>query len=93
MIPTMIFFGLVFGRWWRTTLIAAAIGWPVMLVISGVVQGPLIEQAGTLMAGALLALANAAVGVAVHQALLFAARAAGRLAGPAGQDTRRSAQP
>src|SRR6266508_4391883 len=34
MIPTLILFGLVFGRWWRLCLTAAALGWPVLLVVS-----------------------------------------------------------
>jgi hypothetical protein len=37
MIPTMILFGLVFGRWWRVTLVAAALGWPLLLVVIDVV--------------------------------------------------------
>lgn len=93
MIPSMIFLGLVFGRWWRSTLIAVAICWPIMLATSGVVEGPPIEQAGTLLAGSLLALANAAVGVAVHQAFLFAARGVIRMTSLLRRGSRRSAQP
>lgn len=63
MIPTMILFGLVFGRWWRTSLVAAAIGWTSLLLATGVVG---FEPA--LLAAALLAVANAGVGVLVHQA-------------------------
>lgn len=73
MIPTLIVAGLVFGRWWKTTLAVAAIGWPVWLV-AGEVMG---LQAGLLGAAA-LAVINTAVGVAVHQAVR---RLVGRLRG------------
>lgn len=69
MIPTMILFGLVFGRWWRAALIASAVGWPAVLVATGVmsVEPGLLGAAG-------LAVANAAVGVFVHQVVLRMSR-------------------
>jgi hypothetical protein len=79
-IPTMILFGLVFGRWWRFALIAAAIAWPVLLLATGVMKpGPgLLGASG-------LAVANAGVGVIVHQVALRAVRLlTRRMAGPAG---------
>ena len=69
MIPTMILFGLVFGHWWRATLIAAAIGWPVLLIVADVD----IELAA-LPASAALGAANAAIGILVHRALWIIAR-------------------
>lgn len=65
MIPTMILFGLVTGRWWRLALVAAAIVWPGLLLFDGV-MGVSVD----LLAAALLGMVNAAVGVAVHQAVL-----------------------
>lgn len=88
MIPTMIVFGLLTGRWWRSALVAAAVLWPLLLVISGVsdhAPGPLalmLAQAG------ILAIANTGVGVAIHQVLLYLARKLrtrwdqGRVTGP-----------
>lgn len=69
MIPTLILFGLVFGRWWRLSLVAAAVGWPVLLVATDVmdVEVGLLGAAG-------LAVINAGVGVLVHQGLLRALR-------------------
>jgi uncharacterized membrane-anchored protein len=68
MIPTMLALGLVLGWWWRTALVAAAVVWPALLVISGAV--PLsADGLPALLGGALLAVANAAVGVAVVQGL------------------------
>lgn len=69
MIPTMIVFGLVLGRWWRLALVAAAVGWPVLLVADGVtdVEVELLGAAG-------LAVANTAVGVLVHQGALMGVR-------------------
>lgn len=65
MIPTMILFGAIFGRWWLTTLVAAALGWPLLLVVNDVV-----EVDANLIGAAALAAANAGVGVLVHQGLL-----------------------
>jgi hypothetical protein len=68
-IPTLILFGLVFGRWWRLSLAAAAVGWPVLLVATDVmdVEVGLLGAAG-------LAVINAGVGVLVHQGVLKALR-------------------
>ncbi|KXK61541.1 hypothetical protein AWW66_13220 [Micromonospora rosaria] len=70
MIPTLILFGLLLGRWWRTSLIVAAVGWPLLLVAGdGTTVGPaLIGASG-------LAVANTAVGVLVHQGILRMIRA------------------
>lgn len=69
MIPTMILFGVIFGRWWLITLVVAALGWPLLLVATDVVG----VNAG-LVEAAVLAVANAGVGVLVHQGLLYAYR-------------------
>jgi hypothetical protein len=68
-IPTLILFGLVFGRWWRLSLVAAAVGWPVLLVATDVmdVEVGLLGAAG-------LAVINAGDGVLVHQGILRALR-------------------
>lgn len=65
MIPTMILFGLVAGRWWRFALIAAAVVWPALLIADGV-----MGISADLLAAALFGAVNAAVGVAVHRVLL-----------------------
>lgn len=94
MIPTMILFGLVFGRWWKTAIIAAAVIWPAMLLSDGVPVGSPSEQAGTLIGAALLAAANAAVGVAAHQAVRLALDGIGRTVHALRQHgRRRPAQP
>jgi len=64
-IPTMIVFGLVLGRWWRLTLPLAAVVWDAWLLADGVMG---IELG--LIGAALLAMANAGVGVLVHQGVL-----------------------
>ena len=38
MIPTLLLFGLISGRWWHLSLIVAAIGWPLLLVATGVMR-------------------------------------------------------
>lgn len=62
MIPTLILFGLVCGRWWRTALAAAAIGWPVLLLATGV-----MHPGAGLIGAAGLAIINTGAGVAIHQ--------------------------
>lgn len=70
MIPTMIVYGLVVGRWWKTALLTATLGWPTLLLIQGPLQsGPGFLTWSVLLA-AFLGLANAAVGVGVHQGIL-----------------------
>ncbi|HMG30344.1 MAG TPA: hypothetical protein VK585_09520 [Jiangellaceae bacterium] len=73
MIPTMIVFGLIFGRWWRLTLIVAALGWPLLLVTTDVMN----VEVG-LVGAAVLAVLNTGVGVIVHQAALRVVRRLGR---------------
>jgi hypothetical protein len=67
MIPTMILFGLIFGRWWRPTLATATVAWPLLLVTTNVID---VDEAGILVGAALLAVVNAGVGVLAHQACL-----------------------
>ena len=69
MIPTLILVGLVFGYWWRTTLIVSAIAWPLLLIATGVD----IEIA-TIPLAAALGAANTAVGILVHRLLWVVAR-------------------
>ena len=69
MIPTLILFGLVFGRWWRPALAVAAVGWPAVLV-----AGDVMELEVGLLGAAGLAVLNTGVGVLVHQAIRRAVR-------------------
>lgn len=64
MLPTVIVVGLVFGRWWRTTVLVAAVGWAVLLAAQSIIP----VEAGPLAAAGGLAAASAAVGVAVNRA-------------------------
>ena len=65
MIPAMILVGLVLGRWWWVALASAAIGWPLLLVATGVMG---VEP--SLVGAAALAVANAGVGVLAHRGAL-----------------------
>ncbi|MEP6527565.1 MAG: hypothetical protein ABJA86_10410 [Nocardioidaceae bacterium] len=62
MIPTLILFGLASGRWWRLSLVAAAVGWPVLLLATDVMD----VEVGLLGAVG-LAVINTGIGVLVHQ--------------------------
>jgi hypothetical protein len=65
----MIVFGLILGRWWRPTLLLAALVWPAMLVADGVMG---VEP--ELLAAAALGVLNAGVGVVLHQAFRWLMR-------------------
>jgi hypothetical protein len=65
MIPTMIAFGLVTGRWWKTSLVTGTLVWPLLLVVSHVPLSPT-----ELLGAAAFGLANTVVGVLVHQLVL-----------------------
>ncbi|RIK16663.1 MAG: hypothetical protein DCC50_04265 [Acidobacteria bacterium] len=66
MVPTLLLFGLVAGRWWKSALLLGCVGW----VAIGLQQG-FVDTVGSAAAAGAVALGNTAVGVAVHQALLF----------------------
>ena len=63
MIPTMILFGLVLGRWWKVTVPLAALTWPLLLFMS---DSDLDRS--EMATAAILGLANAAVGAALFLA-------------------------
>ncbi len=65
MIPTMIVVGVVLGRWWKVALAVAALGWPLLLVATG-----LMDVEPGLLAASALAVVNAGVGVLAHQGVL-----------------------
>jgi hypothetical protein len=69
MIPTMILAGLIFGRWWKATLIGAAIGWPLLLIATGSDL-----DIATIPVAAALGAANAAIGILVHRLLWLMVR-------------------
>lgn len=64
MIPTLMAFGLVAGRWPWAALLIGTVGWPVWLIVDGIVG-----SAGVALAAAALAAINTGVGVLVHQAI------------------------
>ena len=67
MIPSLILVGVIFARWWQPVLVTAAIGWPLLLVSTHVIE----PFESTMLAGAaLFGMANAGVGVLAHQACL-----------------------
>lgn len=71
MLPGLILLGLLFGRWWRTCLVLAAVAFPLLLLADGTIHLGL-----DVVISAALAAANTAVGVAVHQATRGLFRAA-----------------
>lgn len=68
-IPSLILVGLVFGRWWRTTVAISSVGWPVLLVVTNV-----MDLTPNLLGASALAVINVGVGVLVHQAVLAVLR-------------------
>lgn len=80
MIPLMLLYGLVLGRWWRFALISAGVVWPVLLWVGGIFAG--LEHPwqlmGQLVLAVLLAVINAGVGVALYQGVLYVIRRVSR---------------
>lgn len=65
MIPTLILFGLIFGRWPRSAILIGTLGWPLVLLAGNTIS------AGVLLIGAAgYAFINTGVGVLVHQVVL-----------------------
>lgn len=65
MIPTLILFGLIFGRWPRSSILIGTLGWPLALLADRTIS------AGVLLLGAAgFALINTGVGVVIHQVAL-----------------------
>jgi predicted membrane protein len=64
-IPTLIVAGLIVGRWWAAAV--AAVVWPIVLAFTL----PDGRELDVLLGGALLAIANTLLGVAVHKAIAW----------------------
>jgi len=64
MIPTMMLFGLIAGRWWKTALVIGAVGWAAIVLLDGAITPSQIPAA--MMFGP----ANTAIGVGIHQGIL-----------------------
>jgi hypothetical protein len=64
-IPTLLLAGLIVGRWWAAAV--AAVVWPIVLALTL----PDGRELDVVVVGALLAVANTLVGVAVHKAILW----------------------
>lgn len=92
MIPTMMLFGLIAGRWWKTALVIGAVGWAAIVLLDGAITPSQIPAA--MMFG----LANTAIGVGIHQGILRLVRrlrrdrssTAERVTPPPGSDPRPS---
>jgi hypothetical protein len=69
MVPTLLLLGLLLGRWWRTTLLIAVVGWPLLLLVDGA-----IDPGWGLAGAAGVAAVNTGIGVLVHQALSWCVR-------------------
>jgi hypothetical protein len=65
-IPTVLAVGLLFGRWWRISIPIAVIGWPILLIASGIDSGMSFAVEAALLAGA-----NVVVGVIVNRLLAW----------------------
>lgn len=78
MIPVLLFLGVVLGRWWRTALVASAIGWPAVLLATDV-----MDLEPVLLAASALAVVNVGVGLLLHHAVAWTWRSVRAAAGAA----------
>jgi len=67
-IPTLLLLGLVVGRWWKLVIPLGAVGWAVLLIVTGVDSGATFA-----VGAAAVAAVNLAVGALVFQAMWFLA--------------------
>jgi hypothetical protein len=75
-IPTLLLAGLAFGRWWKIAIPVAVIGWPILLVATGVDSGWRF-----VVAAGLLAAANVIAGALTYHAVRLIARGIAAFAG------------
>ena len=76
MIPTMILFGLLLGRWWKFALIVGTSAWTVLLRSQGLLATP-----PEIVGAAALALVNTAAGVLAHSSFWLSCVRPGRRTG------------
>ena len=69
MIPVLSLFGVLLGRWWRSSRAGAALGWPAVLVATDV-----MDAGAGLLGAAVLAVVNTGAGVLLHQGVRLAVR-------------------
>ncbi|MEV6302705.1 hypothetical protein AB0M02_25055 [Actinoplanes sp. NPDC051861] len=69
MIPILIVFGMLAGYWWRRALVGAAVGWPLILWVTGV-----MDLGFGMLGAALLAVVNTGVGVLINQGVRLVRR-------------------
>jgi hypothetical protein len=81
MIPSLILFGVIFGRWWRPVLASAPVGWPLVVVTTNATD---LSESTMLLGAGLFGVANAGLGVLAHQSYLRLPR----LARPSGDGDR-----
>ena len=74
MIPVLLLIGLLAGRWYVAAL--AGLAWPLLLALDDIIAPD------DFIGAAALAVANTAVGVAVHKLVAWALRQAWRKAHP-----------
>lgn len=73
MIPTLILFGLLIGRWRVASLAVGTAGWPALLWVGGI-----ISSLQEVLGAAAFAFGNTLIGVVVHQTVLHLVRATRR---------------
>ncbi len=71
MVPTMILFGIVLGRWWKIAIPIGTVLWPALLLIYGILEMGIGPAWVNLLLGAVVGALNTAVGVGIHQAVLW----------------------
>ena len=89
MIPVMIVFGMVFGWWWRSALVAGAVVWPLLLWRIGIYDEAQYAVGGALgmtVGAAVLGAANTGVGVGINRGIQAFARRSWRRPTPAAPD-------
>lgn len=74
MIPSMIVFGILFGRWWVAAIIGGGLLWGLVIGAMSVYANEETFSWGLVLGAALLGATNSAFGAGIHQMVLWITR-------------------
>lgn len=74
MIPSMIVFGILFGRWWIAAIVAGGLLWGLVIGAMSVYENDATFSWALVLGAVLLGATNSAFGAGVHQLILWITR-------------------
>ena len=74
MIPSMIVFGILFGRWWIAAIVGGGLLWGLLIGAMTVYANEETFSWGVVLGAVLLGAVNSAFGAGIHQMVLWISR-------------------